>query len=54
MEMLVKKDNESSEQAMQGDWQYDGSMNGALYKTKDEWPSLSKISIHVGWAQLGR
>ena len=47
MEMLVKKDDESSEQAMQGDRQYDGSMNGALNKTKDQWPSSTQISSHV-------
>ena len=47
MEMLVKKDYESSEQAMQGDRQYDGSMNGALDKTKDQWPSSPYISTHV-------
>ena len=37
--MLVKKDDQSSEQAMQGDGQYDGTMNGALDETKGKWPS---------------
>ena len=51
--MLVKEDDESSEQAMQGDRQNDGSMDCALYKTKDQWPSSTRISVDVESAQLG-
>ena len=51
--MLVKKDDQSSEQAMQGHWQYDGRMNGALDKTKGKWPSSVQVSNHANYPQQG-
>lgn len=51
--MLIKKDDQSSKQAVQGHWQYDGTMNGALDEAKGEWPSPVHISIVFQYAQLG-
>ena len=51
--MLVKEDDQGSEQAMHSHWQYDGSVNGTLYKAKGKWPSLVSISIRVIQAQSG-
>lgn len=45
--MLIQSDNQSGEQAMQGHWQYDGSMYGALDKTKGQWPSSVYVSMHT-------
>lgn len=50
--MLIKKDDQSGEQAMQGDGKYNGSMNGALDKTERQWPS-SIVSIPISKTQLG-
>ena len=50
--MLIKKDDQRSEQAMQGHWQYDGTMNGALDETKGEWPPPVYISQFFQYAQL--
>ena len=51
--MLVKEDDESSEQAMHSHRQYDDSMNGALYKPKGKWPPSIQISTRIEYAQLG-
>lgn len=48
--MLVKKDDQSSEQAIQGDWQYYSTMNGALNETKGKGPSSVYVSILFQYA----
>ena len=47
VEVPVKEDDQSSEQAMQGHWQYNGSVNGTLNEAKGKWPSSVYISIHI-------
>ena len=51
--MPVKEDDQGSEQAMHGHWQYNGSVNGALNEAKGKWPSSVNISIDIIHARLG-